>query len=118
MEALWIAVPVTAALAALLTVGLAHLVFRRALARAEADLERRLEEALARAAREVGDAMEVRLRKVIADALAELRTSSFAAGATRSAAATGAELLQEGLRILMGGPPKPPGGASSGGGPP
>lgn len=113
MEALWIAVPVTAVLAALLTVGLAHLVFRRALARAEADLERRLEESLARAAREVGDAMEVRLRKVIADALAELRASSFAGGATRSAAATGAELLQEGLRILMGGPSKPPSGGGA-----
>lgn len=108
MDALWIAVPATAALSALATVGLAHLVFRRALARAEADLERRLEEALARAAREIGDGMEIRLRKVIADALAELRASSFAGGATRSAATTGAELLQEGLRILMGGPPKPP----------
>ena len=114
MEALWIAVPATAILSALLSVGLAHLVFRRALARAEADLERRLEEALARAAREIGDGMEIRLRKVIADALAELRASSFAGSTTRSAATTGAELLQEGLRILMGGPPKPP----SGGGPP
>jgi hypothetical protein len=113
MDALWIAIPATAVLAALLTVGLAHLVFRGALARAEADLERRLEEALARAAREVGDTMEVRLRKVIADALAELRASSFAGGATRSAAATGAELLQEGLRILMGGPAKPPSGGGA-----
>lgn len=112
MEALWIAVPATAVLSALATVALARLAFGRALARAEADLERRLEEALARAAREVGDAMEVRLRKVIADALAELRDSSFAGGATRSAATTGAELLQEGLRILMGGPPKPPSGGS------
>jgi hypothetical protein len=112
MDALWIAVPATAALSALATVALARFAFGRALARAEADLERRLEEALARAAREVGDAMEVRLRKVIADALAELRASSFAGGATRSAAATGAELLQEGLRILMGGPSKPPSGGS------
>lgn len=110
MEALWIAVPATAVLSALATVGLARLAFGRAVARAEADLERRLEEALARAAREVGDAMEIRLRKVIADALAELRASGYAGSATRSAATTGAELLQEGLRILMGGPPKPPSG--------
>ena len=109
MDGLWIAVPVTAILSALLTVGLARAAFGRALARAEADLERRLEEALARAARDVGDAMEKRLRRVIADALVDLKASNMAGSATRAAAATGAELLQEGLRILMGGPPRPPG---------
>lgn len=107
--ALWIAVPVTAVLSALLTVAFARLAFRRHVARAQADLERRLEEALARAATEVGDAMEKRLRRVIADALADLRATNMASSATRAAAATGAELLQEGLRILMGGAPRPPG---------
>lgn len=115
MDALWIAVPATAVLSALLTVGLAHLVFRRALGRAQAELEQRLEEALSRAARDVGDAMEKRLRRVIADALVELRASNMAGSATRAAAATGAELLQEGLRILMGGPPRGPGSGSGSG---
>ena len=114
MDALWIAVPATAVLSALLTVWLARLAFGRAAARAEADLERRLEEALARAARDIGDAMEKRLRRVIADARVELKASNMAGSATRAAAATGAELLQEGLRILMGGPSRPPGAGPSG----
>lgn len=116
MDGLWIAVPVTAILSALLTVGLARAAFGRALAEAEADLERRLEEALARAARDVGDAMEKRLRRVIADALVDLKASNMAGNATRAAAASGAELLQEGLRILMGGPARPPGSSSGGSG--
>jgi hypothetical protein len=114
VDALWIAVPATAVLSALLTVWLARLAFGRAAARAEADLERRLEEALARAARDIGDAMEKRLRRVIAEALVELRASNMAGSATRAAATTGAELLQEGLRILMGGPARPPAPGSSG----
>lgn len=113
--ALWIAVPVTAVLSALLTVAFARLAFRRHVERAQADLEHRLEQALARAATEVGDAMEKRLRRVIADALADLRASNMASSATRAAAATGAELLQEGLRILMGGAPRPPGPGSGSG---
>ncbi|HUO85835.1 MAG TPA: hypothetical protein VM617_00475 [Thermoanaerobaculia bacterium] len=108
MNTLWLLILLTAALTALATVGLAWLVFRGVLARQEAELERRLEEALARTAREVGDVMEMRLRGVIADALADFRAGA-AANATRSAAVTGAELLQEGLRLLMGGPAKPPG---------
>jgi hypothetical protein len=112
---LWIAVPVTAVLSALFTVGLARLAFRRQIERTEAELERRLEEALARAAREVGDAMEKRLRRVIADALVDLRAANLAGSATRAAATTGAELLQEGLRILMGGPPRGPGSGSGSG---
>lgn len=108
MDPVWLLVPLTAALSALATVGLAWLVFRGVMARQEAELERRLEEALARTAREVGDVIEQRLRAVIADALADFRAGA-AASATRTAAVTGAELLQEGLRILMGGPSKPPG---------
>lgn len=103
----WAWVVATAVLSSLLTVGLAALVARRLLRRVEDRLERRLEESLARTAVEVGDAMEARLRRVVSDAVGEFRSSGLAAGATRTAAATGAELLQEGLRLLMGGPPKP-----------
>lgn len=119
MDALWIVVPATALLSALLAAFLAVAFARAAVARTlaakEAELERRLEEALQRAARDAGEAMEKRLRGVVADALHDFRAAGpagFASSATRGAAATGAELLQEGLRLLMGGAPRPPGGSS------
>jgi hypothetical protein len=107
MVSLWAWVVATAVLSSLLTVGLAVLVFRRLAKRIEERVEHRLEASLAKTAVEVGDAMEQRLRRVVGDAVREFRSASLAAGATRTAAATGAELLQEGLRLLMGGPPKP-----------
>ncbi len=99
-------VVLTALLSSLCTVALAVLVFRRVARRVEEKVEQRLKEELAATATEVGEAMEVRLRRVVADAVKEFRSASLAAGATRTAAVTGAELLQEGLRLLMGGPPK------------
>ena len=110
----------TAFLSSLLTVGLAVLVFRRVAGRMEERLEQKLHDRLAQTAEEVGQAMETRLRTVVADAVRDFRRASIAEGASRTVATAGADLVQEGLRILMGGPPRPPGrssgsGSSSGG---
>lgn len=96
----------TALLTSLLTVALVLLLAGRVLRRVELQVERRLREELDHTARVVGEELEARLQKVISDAVAELKRTSLAGAATRSVATTGAELMQEGLRILMGGPPK------------
>ncbi len=106
----------TAVLSSALTVGFLMLFFRRFAAQVETRLERRLQERLEASAQEIGDAMEARLRSVIGDAVRELKHASLAAGATRTVANSGAELLQEGLRILMGGGVKPSGGEGPSGG--
>lgn len=103
----------TAVLSSLLTVALAALVFRGYAAKVEQRLEQRLHDKLAETAEEVGETIETRLRKVVRDAVGDFKAASLAAGATRSVAVTGAELVQEGLRILMGGSPKPPSGSGS-----
>jgi sensor domain CHASE-containing protein len=100
------AVLLTAVLSSLLTVGLVLVLAGRVMRRIEMQVERRLREELDHTARIVGEELEARLQKVISDAVAELKRSSLAGAASRSVAATGAELMQEGLRILMGGPPK------------
>lgn len=106
----------TAALSSLLTVVLAVIVFKRIAVRMEERLERRLHDKLAETAQEVGETIEVRLRRVVRDAAKDFKAASLAAGATRSVAVTGAELVQEGLRILMGGGPRNPGCWGGGGG--
>ena len=105
----------TAVLSSLLTVGLAGVVFRRIAGRMEERLEARLQERLAEIAEEVGETIEARLRSVVRDAVRDFKQASLASGATRTVATTGAELVQEGLRILMGGPPRSSEGPSSGG---
>jgi type II secretory pathway pseudopilin PulG len=105
----------TAVLSSLLTVALAVLLFRGYAARVEERLEQRLHERLAQAAEEVGETIEARLRKVVRDAVGDFKAASLAAGATRTVATTGAELVQEGLRILMGGGPRPPGPSTGSG---
>jgi len=102
----------TAVLSCLLTVAVAAAFFRVYAARVEQRLEQRLHDKLAETAEEVGEAIEIRLRKVVRDAVGDFKSAGLAAGATRSVAITGAELVQEGLRILMGGSPKPPAGGS------
>jgi len=104
-------IAVTAVVTSLLTVGLALLVFRRMAGKIEARLEQRLHDKLAATAEEVGEVIEVRLRSVVRDAVKDFKSASMASAATRTVAASGAELVQEGLRILMGGPPRPPGAA-------
>lgn len=106
----------TAVLSSALTVGVLMLFFRRFAVQVEERLERRLQERLAASAHDIGEAMEARLRSVVGDAVGELKRASLTAGATRTVAVTGSELVQEGLRILMGGGLKPPGEGSSGGG--
>ena len=103
----------TAVLSSLLTIALAVLLFRGYAERVEQRLEQRLHDKLAQTAEEVGETIEVRLRKVVRDAVGDFKAASLAAGATRTVATTGAELVQEGLRILMGGGPKPPAGGSA-----
>ena len=102
----------TAVLSSLLTVALALLLFRGYAARVEERLERRLHDKLAETTQEVGEAIEARLRKVVRDAVGDFKAAGLAAGATRSVAITGAELVQEGLRILMGGSPRTPSGGT------
>jgi hypothetical protein len=90
-----LAVVATAVLSSLLTLGLAAWYFRRQVRpRLEGEVEERVEQAAA--------VIQERVRQGVSEALSELRIEDMLPGPQRAAVKTATELLEAGLRPLMG----------------
>lgn len=100
----------TAALAAVMTLGLAAIAWRgwlapafeRRLAAAVETAKAELRAELETASRDLGEEIERRVRRGVIDGVAAIPSSEVVQGATRTVARTGAEILGAGLETLLG----------------